>query len=258
MALLSSFFGDAQGSGTDSSIVTDPTKMPFQGNRWNNLYFKYTSNNYDSPNVQHFWDAVSFQCDETFDTMALSAENTWETHVDYSGGAGRLYWVIGVGANGDVNTQSWMRITVDGASYTFKKQNFSISEDTASYLASNKETTTSGSSYHDKALWGYFTDLPQTSSGYNPSPNSYYEHGEHRYNPATYWGSRPDKYGVRSANQYMGVLSVASCYKWQVPYLSFSNSLKIEHYGTTGILTSVGNFSNYAAAGWMKEPTVEI
>jgi hypothetical protein len=258
MATLSSFFGDAQGSGTDTSIITDPTKMPFQGSRWNHPYFKYGATNYDSDGAAQFWNGIKFQCDETFDTMVLAAENTWQTHVDYSGGAGRLYWIIGVSANSQPNTESWIRITVDGAAYTFKKQNMSISEDTASYLASNKETTTSNSAYHDRAYWGYFTDLPQTGSGYNPSPNSYYEYGEHRYDPADYWGSRPDKYGVRSANQYIGVLSIASCYKWQVPYLSFSNSLKIEHYGTTGILTNAGSFSDTAGAGWMKEPTVEI
>lgn len=43
MATLSSFFGDAQGSGTDTSVITDPRKLPISHSN-NPLYYKYGDN----------------------------------------------------------------------------------------------------------------------------------------------------------------------------------------------------------------------
>ena len=257
MANLSSFFGQAIGSGTATDKITDPRKLPVFGNRWTNSYFKYTASNYDTINSQNFWNGMAYQCDETFNYHILSAENTWETFVDYSGGAGGLYWVISPGTNAQIGTESWVRITVDGTVYTFKKQNFGLGEPASTYSL-DKNNPTTAAPYHDRLFWGTFTDLPQTSSGYGPTPNGYYEHGEHRYDPANQWGTRPDKYGVRSPNQYTGVLTVASMKKWQLPYVAFENSLKVEFYGTTGLLDGVGSFSNYGAVGWSKETIIEI
>jgi hypothetical protein len=257
MALLSSFFGDAQGSGSDTSIITDPTKMPFFRNSHTSLYFKYTTNNYYNESQQDFWNSVALNNDVDGTYHTMTADDTWETFVDYSGGAGRLYWIIGPTSNTGANLESWMRITVDGASYTFKSQ--LISQGEPNTFGSDFVGTTN-TSYYIRPLWGSFGPLPSTSNlGNYYGPNNYYGYGEFGYDPTTSWGLRPDKYGVRSVGGHRGIFSTGELMMYGFPYLTFSNSLKIEFYVTTGVMANPGiYFAHRAAAGWMKELTVEI
>lgn len=257
MATLSSFFGQAQGSGTESGVITDPRKMPIGTNRYTNLYYKFTNSNYRNDTEVNFWNAVAYnnEVDRTWHDM--SSDNTWETFVDYSGGAGRLYWIIGPSGNGVANAESWMRITIDGTAYTFKAQLFALAEPAT--LAQNNYVTTTNSAYHNKLLWGSFGPLPNTgNTGSYYGPNNYYSYGEYDYDPATYWTNGPDKYGVRSYSGHRGVLPITDLIMLGFPYVTFSNSMKIEFQVSAGMSAATGNFANRGGAAWMKEPIVEI
>jgi hypothetical protein len=55
MANLSSFFGDAQGSGADTSVITDPGKLPITHNN-NPIYYKYgDSHTWHGDHENDFW-----------------------------------------------------------------------------------------------------------------------------------------------------------------------------------------------------------
>jgi len=257
MATLSQFFGQAQGSGTNTDIITDPRKLPLFTNRHTSLYYKFTTNNYRSDSEATFWNAVAHNNEVDRTWHAMSSDNTWETFVNYNGGAGRLYWIIGPSGQSVANAESWMRITVDGTAYTFKAQLFSQTEPAT--LAQNNFVTTTNSVHHNKPLWGSFGPLPNTGNmGNYYGPNSYYGYGEFDYDPATYWGNGPDKYGVRSVGGHRGILPIGELIMYGFPYVTFSNSLKIEFQVSTGMSAATTNYAHRGGAAWMKEPIVEI
>jgi len=133
MATLSSFFGDAQGSGTDTSVITDPRKLPvnhsaspvyykysdshsFYGDHENNFWYYSYSNTgqttggdpYTAPggNTNTLDDNGTLASSTTFarlgadwaqyDSATYAGE--WITIMDHSNEAGNLCYVKGFGA----------------------------------------------------------------------------------------------------------------------------------------------------------------
>lgn len=160
MATLSSFFGQAQGSGTQSGVITDPRKLPIY-HSMNPIYYKYgDSHTWFGDHDNDFWyynyentgqrssdppytapggntnqidDNGTLQASSTFtrvgaDWNQYDSTYTGEyiTIMDHSNESGYLCYVKGFGARNAtyVTTTdpaiSKIKITVDGTAYEFK------------------------------------------------------------------------------------------------------------------------------------------
>ena len=103
MANLSSFFGDAIGGGTDSSVITDPRKIPINHSN-NPLYYKYADN--------HSWIGDH---ENDFWYYAYNGVGQRAADAPYEGPSGNLNQIDNGGTL--VTSSSFPRLGADWAQY---------------------------------------------------------------------------------------------------------------------------------------------
>lgn len=256
MATLSSFFGQAQGSGTVSGVITDPRKIPFF-HVISPVYYKYGDNHtwygshtndfwylrYNSAdNLQPFDNYVDQFVDDNgtptesstfgplgadwaqYDSATYAGE--FITIMDHSNEAGILCYVNGFGAKDQTSTTadpvtSQIRITVDGTAYTFRTK-----------LRSHAELSAPNLGYNHPC-WGHWAHNASYITG---SYNQTYTAG---YIGANMDKTRPnnwinydgwDSYGVYdTAGRGTIYIPNISYYLFgNLPTLRYENSIKVE------------------------------
>jgi len=251
MARLSSFFGQAIGSGVQSDVITDPRKLPFfhninpvywkwgDGHQWygsheDNFWYYWYANNgsnnvFDNTTSTLVDNNGTPQDSSTFSRLGADLAHYdsttytggWVTVMNHTNESGRLCYVKGFGAYGQSSTTadpitSQVRITVDGAAYTFR-----------THLRSHNEVN-SATIGHQNPIWGHF--------GHGPSPNNY--SGGHF--GAYYYSKTGDRdwinYDQRDSFNVYDVQARSTIWiphpsyyisDW-IPTLKYENSIKVE------------------------------
>lgn len=267
MATLSSFFGDAQGSGTDSSIITDPRKMPFW-HEGNPLYLSYSNHrSWYGSHENNFWyyTASSYQDDhhyldpingndidnngsivqsQTFPKLLADwaqydsdyVLDSWVTVMDYSNEAGHLMYVNGFGAFGqywDPATPviSKIRITVDGQAYTFKSHLFTVQMNWNT--SPGTSTNTSVTLGYNHPMWGRFVMGKAGNTSYGDRSSGYPESYYWKTMSDDTWNNYNmiDPFGVPSNFGEVDTISIMN--NWSLVNqlkqgLRYENSIKVE------------------------------
>ena len=256
MATLSSFFGDAQGSGEDTSIIIDPRKLPFyhtineiqykygDGHAWygsstdNFWYYWYSNNgaNYTAPggNNTQIDNNGTMQDSSTFPRLgadmaqydSASYAGEWVTVMDHSNEAGNLCYVKGFGAYGvTTNTTtsdkciSKIRITVDGTAYTFQT------------LLRTHNDISGPTLGHSAPTWGHFGRGGGWHHSYggrgSNSPGA--EIGDHTSNSWFNYGQQ-DEFGVYDMTERGTpyIFNATWFVEGRLPSVRYSNSIKVE------------------------------
>ena len=286
MATLSSFFGDAVGTGQVND-VTDPRQLPISiqyhpyVKTWTNTndnateeVFWYTSiptflhmynDEWSSVYTDYAWGNPNFTQPGMVDKYWKATDNssimggyliydpvnvgTYQTVADHSGYGGYLNWVVGLGNQAQpAGTLTYIKITVDGQEYEF--------EGVLHYR--NDEPNSSW----ERMVWG--TWVNSTATYTNPYSGGMFggQHGDlgtGRHNRNRFLSINPTSQVQNKTENSCQLITPSEIMNTRgMQALRFENSVKVEvkNVPPEGATQSVAGFSNYSCCSITRDLTL--